>query len=108
MDWPRDENLRLIGAAEEARHIVERLRGAACAAIFFLLLAMLCFGIFYFGAAPVDWMEWSVADREPLLIWAALACSLSLFFCAFYGARVVRYLWYRRQHRAFLRKYNRL
>lgn len=105
---PRDENLRLIGAEEEAHHIDRHLRGAALTAAFCLLSAAVGVAVFYVVGAQGEWLELSVASRDTLRIWAALACSLSFFLCIFYCARAVRYTWYRRQHRAFLRKYNRL
>ncbi len=105
---PRDENLRLIGAEEEARHISRRLRGAAFATLLGLLSAATCGGVFYFVGEQSDGMGLTAASRDTARIWAALACSLSFFFSTFYGARVVRYAWYRHQHRLFLRKYNRL
>ena len=108
MVMPRDDNLRLIGAEEEARHILEHLRSASYATMFCLLSAAACLGVGYFVVTHGDWIGLFTADRETALIWAALACSLSCFFSTFYGARVVRYLWYRHQHQTFLRKYNRL
>ena len=108
MLWPRDENLRLIGAEEETRHIGERLRGAGKATTLFLCLAGLCFGGCYFIVSYSDSIGISLADKETTLIWAALVCSLSCFFSVFYGARVIRYVMYRQRHRAFLRKHNRL
>ena len=108
MMWPRDENLRLIGAEEEAQHIGERLRNACNATIISIFLAVLCFGFCYFISVQSDWVVLTLSDRENTLIWAALACSICCFFCVFYGVRMIRYVLYRQRHRAFLRKYNRL
>lgn len=108
MGWPRDDNLRLIGAEEEARHIGTRLRAAGRATA-----ACLFSGLVFFAAACVlasenELFGLSAERQAAVLAWVALACSLCCFFSLFYGARTARYWLYRRRHRAFLRQYNRL
>jgi len=108
MRWPRDDNLRLIGAEEEARHIGTRLRGAGRATAACLFAGLVCFGAACVLASESELFGLSAEHQAAVLAWIALACSLCCFFSLFYGARMARYWLYRWRHRAFLRKYNRL
>lgn len=103
---PRDENLRLIRMDEEAGHIAERYRGARNTALFFLAAVIAAAAVLLLAAPEPSLAALFVQAGVPGLL--AIAFPALLFLLAFYTLRSLRYVWYRRRHRAFLRKHNRI
>ena len=110
---PRDDNLRLLGAAEERAYIARQLRKSVAFAVLGLFVAALSarFGLAAYASfdidAPNPWhltpgnAQWLLVAAGGLGAWAAATVAVQ-------GLRVARYLAYRREHRDFLRRYNRL
>jgi hypothetical protein len=106
MTMPRDDNLRLIGAEEEARHIQERYREARNTTVFFLLFVVNGIVSTIFVPSGVGWIEASPVVQGYFVI-SGFIVPFAVFFVVFYGVRTLRYIWFRYRHRAFLRKYDR-
>ena len=107
MVMPRDDNLRLIGAEVEARHIAERYRGARNTTVFFFLVMLHGIVASIFTPSGADWLELSQSVQGYFVL-SGMLVPFVAFFSLFYGVRMLRYVWYGYRLRAFLRKYNRL
>jgi hypothetical protein len=106
----KNDNLRLIGSAEEAQHIEESYRGARNVTLFFVLLVLHGVAVVMLDDVifPVDGGQARPPFFQVYFGFSGLSIPFAAFFAIFYGTRMLRYVWYRRQHRACLRKYNRL
>lgn len=110
MKLPRDENLRLIGTAEEAEHIRDGHRFALAFALLFGVLAAgdlaalaMAAGTLNPGRLIDSYPQLSNTHKVLYAVFPAL-----VFLALFYAGRALRYVRYRHRHRAFLRKHNRL
>ena len=105
MKHPRDENLRLIGAEEEAAHIRDRFLTARDMLLFFGFVALVSLASVAFIA---PWREevagyWSIAGLV-----ATTSAAISIVFAVLHAVKMAKYAFYRRSHERFLRKHNRM
>jgi hypothetical protein len=101
---PRDENLRLIGAKQEAAHIQEMFSNARNMTVLFLALFILSCLLFQYsnGLYDTDSIWYHIG------MFFGYFVPLSAVAIIYYGVKTLKYIWFGYRHRDFLRKHNRL